>query len=126
MRLLSEIRNYLGNYHVKSGMYHYYRAEYTQAVDFLRKALKDEASLEQAEAFAEEWIEQSDDKQLQACLQQAPQLRPQIKAMLLLAQMDEVTLNPIFGLTDALGSVMRKKLKPLTDPLLRHIDALLN
>ncbi|MBD3868758.1 MAG: tetratricopeptide repeat protein [Acidobacteria bacterium] len=39
MRLLKEIRNLLGNYHVKSGIYHYYREEYKQAVDFLRKAL---------------------------------------------------------------------------------------
>jgi tetratricopeptide (TPR) repeat protein len=41
MRLLNEIQNLMGNYHVKSGMYHYYRNEYTQAVEFLRKALKD-------------------------------------------------------------------------------------
>ena len=82
--------------------------------------------LDQAEALAGEWVEQGDDQQLQACVQQARQFRQQIQAMLVLAQMDEVTLNPIFGLTDALGSVMRKKLKPLTDPLLRHIDALLN
>ena len=39
MRLLKEIRNLLGNYHVKSGIYHYYREEYKQAADFLRKAL---------------------------------------------------------------------------------------
>jgi hypothetical protein len=39
--------------------------------------------------------------------------------------MGEVTLFPIFGLTDALGSVMRKKLKPLTDPLREHILLLL-
>jgi Flp pilus assembly protein TadD len=45
MRLLSEIRNYLGNYHVKSGVYHFVRKEYSQAVAFLRKALSDEESL---------------------------------------------------------------------------------
>jgi len=49
MRLLNEIRNLLGNYHAKSGMYHYYRSEYTQAVEFLRKALKDEENLSAAE-----------------------------------------------------------------------------
>ena len=39
MRLLSEIRNLLDNYHVKSGIYHYYRGEYGPAADFFRKAL---------------------------------------------------------------------------------------
>jgi tetratricopeptide (TPR) repeat protein len=45
MRLLSEIRNYVDSYHVKSGVYHYYRKEYRQAVGFLRKALADDAAL---------------------------------------------------------------------------------
>jgi Tfp pilus assembly protein PilF len=49
MRLLKEIRNLMDNYHVKSGMYHYYRAEYKQAVEFLRKALKDRANLAEAD-----------------------------------------------------------------------------
>ena len=44
MRLLSEIRNYMDNYHVKSGVYHYYRNEFSQAAGFLRKALADESS----------------------------------------------------------------------------------
>jgi Tfp pilus assembly protein PilF len=56
MRLLSEIRNYMGNYHVKSGAYHYYRSEFSQAIAFLRKALADEGALaagdrENARAF---------------------------------------------------------------------------
>ena len=45
MRLLSEIRNYMGNYHVKSGVYHYYRKEFSQALGFLRKALADDETL---------------------------------------------------------------------------------
>jgi tetratricopeptide (TPR) repeat protein len=49
MRLLKEIRNLMGNYHIKSGIYHYYRAEFTQAVDFLQKALKDEDELQEQE-----------------------------------------------------------------------------
>jgi tetratricopeptide (TPR) repeat protein len=35
----------MGSYHVKSGIYHFYRNEYKQAVDFLTKALKDEPTL---------------------------------------------------------------------------------
>ena len=45
MRLLSEIRNYMGNYHLKSGVYHFYRSEFGQAIEFLRKALADESTL---------------------------------------------------------------------------------
>ena len=45
MRLLSEIRNYMKSYHVKSGVYHYYRKEYGPAVNFLRKAQADESTL---------------------------------------------------------------------------------
>ena len=32
MRLLKEIQNLMGNYHLKSGVYHYYRNEYPPAV----------------------------------------------------------------------------------------------
>jgi len=46
---LNEIRNYMGNYHVKSGVYHYHRNEFKQALGFLRKALADEASLSAGE-----------------------------------------------------------------------------
>lgn len=49
MRLLKEIRNLMENYHVKSGMYHYYRAEYQQAVEFLRKALRENDDLTEAD-----------------------------------------------------------------------------
>jgi tetratricopeptide (TPR) repeat protein len=45
MRLLREVRNLMGSYHVKSGIYHYYRNEFKQAVDFFTKALKDEPGL---------------------------------------------------------------------------------
>ncbi len=45
MRLLKEIRNSLGNYHVKSGIYHYYRGEFKPAVDFFRKALEADENL---------------------------------------------------------------------------------
>ena len=45
MRLLKEVRNLMANYHVKSGIYHYYRNEFKQAVEFFRKALRDEPNL---------------------------------------------------------------------------------
>lgn len=49
MRLLREIRNLMGSYHVKSGIYHYYRNEFKQAVDFFRRALSEGAALPESE-----------------------------------------------------------------------------
>ncbi len=49
MRLLKEVRNLMGSYHVKSGIYHFYRNEFKQAVDFFTKALKDEPSVSESD-----------------------------------------------------------------------------
>ena len=40
MRLLKSIRNLLGNYQLKSGIYHYDRGESKQAIDYLLRALQ--------------------------------------------------------------------------------------
>jgi len=47
-----------------------------------------------------------------------------IRAMLILAMLGERLLNPIFSRTDAIGTVMRKKIKPLTDPINEQITIL--
>ncbi|MDH5470194.1 MAG: hypothetical protein OEX75_06360, partial [Gammaproteobacteria bacterium] len=61
---------------------------------------------------------------LAALLQALPQARPKIHAMLSLAMLDEPVLNPVFSKTDAIGTVMRKKLKPVTDPIQTQISIL--
>ena len=65
------------------------------------------------------------DPQLSELVVTLPEQREKIISMLVFAQMGEVTLYPIFGVSDALGSVMRKKLKPLTDPLRSQLSLLL-
>lgn len=50
---------------------------------------------------------------------------PLFKSMLILAQMGEDSLIPYFGGNDAVGSVMRKRLEPLTAPLLTQTKLLL-
>lgn len=50
---------------------------------------------------------------------------PLINAMLVLAQMGEHTLIPIFSGNDSVGVVMRKRLLPLTTPLLEEVDILM-
>ncbi len=50
---------------------------------------------------------------------------PLLKAMLILAQVGEDSLIPYFGGNDAVGSVMRKRLEPLTAALLAQTTLLL-
>ena len=53
-----------------------------------------------------------------------PDCKPRTLAMLGLAQMSETLLDPLFGGTDCLGSVMRKRIKPVSEPLLEMINTL--
>jgi hypothetical protein len=35
--------------------------------------------------------------------------------------LDEAIVNPVFSRTDAIGSLMRKKLQPVTGPILEQL-----
>jgi hypothetical protein len=50
---------------------------------------------------------------------------PLFQAMLILAQIGEDSLIPYFGGNDSVGSVMRKRLEPITQPLLAQVKHLL-
>ncbi len=50
-------------------------------------------------------------------LASVPALEREIRALVMLAYMDEGVLIPIFALTDAVGSVMRKKIEPVAAPM---------
>ena len=47
-------------------------------------------------------------------------------ALILLSQLGENTLTPIFSGNDSVGIVMRRKLHPLTSPLLEKVDILMS
>ena len=51
-------------------------------------------------------------------------LDQRIKAILILSCLDEQVVGPIFAVSTAIGSVMRKKLEPVTKPLLQQVDIL--
>ena len=53
-----------------------------------------------------------------------PELQPEIRAMIFLAHLDDSVLTPILSLTDAVGSVMRKKIQPVSAPLLANLSRL--
>jgi hypothetical protein len=45
--------------------------------------------------------------------------------MLFLAHLDDTLLTPILSLTDAVGSVMRKKIRPVSEPMVQNLARLL-
>ena len=57
-------------------------------------------------------------------LGKVPELENQLRAMLILSLLDEPVVNPIFSRTDAIGTVMRKQLKPVSDMIQQQIDIL--
>lgn len=57
-------------------------------------------------------------------LQAVPDLNREIQAMIFLAHIDEAIVTPIFSHTDAVGSVMRKRLEPVVMPILEQFDIL--
>ena len=64
------------------------------------------------------------DQSLQRLLQVCPECTNHVRAMLILALLGEAVLNPVFSRTDAIGTVMRKKLKPVTEPMHTQINIL--
>ena len=53
-----------------------------------------------------------------------PDYAEKVRAMMILSMVGEQLLAPVFGQTDAIGSVMRKKLTPITSVLLEQIKIL--
>lgn len=80
-------------------------------------------TIEQVAELARQQLQQAD-AELQAVLEAHESLQDPLEAMLVLAHQGESSLNNIFGQTDSMGSVMRKKLRPLTEPLCQYIDCL--
>jgi len=53
-----------------------------------------------------------------------PQALPLLESVFVLACVGEQLLAPIFATTDAVGSVMRRKIEPVSKPIARHIAIL--
>ena len=53
-------------------------------------------------------------------------LRDCARSVVFLSALSEEMLNPVFARTDAVGSAMRRKIKPLTDRILYHLNSLKN
>ncbi|RUM92587.1 MAG: sulfur reduction protein DsrS [Thiothrix sp.] len=53
-----------------------------------------------------------------------PELAPQLHAILSLSMLSEYLVAPIFGQSNAIGTVMRRNLKPVTTPILKQLATL--
>ncbi len=66
----------------------------------------------------------SNDEELNTLLEVLPSLKKEVEAMLCLASVTDAIATPVFARTDAIGSVMRKKLAPVTEPLFAQFAVL--
>lgn len=62
--------------------------------------------------------------QLQNLYAEIPEAQPLIESLFVLSCCGEQLVAPIFARTDAVGSVMRRKLEPILSPLSQHIGRL--
>lgn len=53
-----------------------------------------------------------------------PDAKPYLYAVIYLSMVNETLLDPVFGVSDAIGSVMRKRISHLTDPIIRQLNIL--
>ena len=61
---------------------------------------------------------------VQDVLKAVPECRDDVKAMMILAFVGEPLVNPIFARTDAIGSVMRKRIEPVMIPVKQQLARL--
>lgn len=66
----------------------------------------------------------SNSEQLKDYLSQRPDTKKYLYAVLFLSMISETLLDPVFGISDAIGSVMRKRIAHLTDPILEQLQTL--
>jgi len=83
-------------------------------------------SIEIACEYSQQVCETPDNEALQQLISELGEdFIPLIDAMIVLAQMGEHTLIPVFSGNESVGTVMRKRLSPLTTPLLEKVDILM-
>lgn len=73
--------------------------------------------MEEVLAVAERLCEDGRCTPVAELLEALPELTAEVRAMLVLAHIDEAVAIPIFSRSDAVGSLMRKKIEPITAPL---------
>ena len=67
-----------------------------------------------------------DNEDIKAVLDLMPELESSLRACVTLACLNVKLVNPVFARTDAIGTVMRKKIKHITDPVFEQLAVLQN
>jgi hypothetical protein len=65
------------------------------------------------------------DNWLESMIKAVPDALPKTRAMLFLSMLDEPVIDPVFSKTDAIGTVMRKKMLPVSEPIQEQIEILI-
>ena len=65
------------------------------------------------------------DNWLESMINAVPDALPKARAMLFLSMLDEPVIDPVFSKTDAIGTVMRKKMQPVSEPIQKQIEILI-
>ncbi len=60
----------------------------------------------------------------QSCLDAVPELAGELKAMRIFSGMGYGVVRPVFSHSDAIGSLMRRKLEPVFTPLMAYLRVL--
>ncbi len=68
--------------------------------------------------LAQEYMQSDSDESLGAVMERVSGMQDEIEALLTLSMVSELVINPIFARTDAIGTLMRKKLEPVSGPIL--------
>ncbi len=89
-------------------------AHYFQAVQVLDRCYADMDSLL---ADVAKFVVSNQDQDLYQLLQALPEVKQDIHSMLVLAHAGIPVINPIFAITDAIGSLMRKKIESVAIPI---------
>lgn len=76
------------------------------------------------EALLERVRQPDIDARLERLLNVHPEIEDQARALVSLSLVDEYLVADVFGHTDAIGTVMRKRLLPVTSPLLQIVQTL--
>ena len=63
--------------------------------------------------------------EIKSLLTSWPDANKYLYAVLYLSMVGETLLDPVFGVSDAIGSVMRKRISHLTDPILEQLNLLI-
>lgn len=74
-------------------------------------------------SYVDQYI-QSPASEIEDIIHAYPESKEYIRHLISLSMVSETLLDPVFGVTDAIGSVMRKRIAHLTEPLLQQLKCL--